>query len=363
MKLNEKIIFILPSIKTGGGNRVAIELANELVDNDIKVDIIYPNNSRDINTFMMDKRIHLVSIGSFGKNKVQKILNLLRVFRYINNAYKQNSIIVTDPIMSIFIPLIKNNKVFRFIQADDYKIFDDLLVLKNKIYLDMYKFLTKRSYSYKIKYIFNSKYTFNRFIEVSGRKDVSLKLVHPAINHNNFNNKNIKSKKYINICIVARKHPLKGFIDFLKPFNDGSIHGVSHVYVVSHDDLSSFQMSKMKLIRPNSDEEIAYYMNLSHIFISTSWWEGFGLPPLEAMACGCAVVLTNAGGVNEYAIPNSNCLMYEPKNQHQLVERLNQLVSDASLQKKISKAGLETAVSFSWNKSALQLKNIINEEK
>ncbi len=56
-------------------------------------------------------------------------------------------------------------------------------------------------------------------------------------------------------------------------------------------------------------------MNISHIFISTSWWEGFGLPSLEAMACGCALILTDAGGVNEYAIANENCLMYEPKNQ------------------------------------------------
>lgn len=62
-------------------------------------------------------------------------------------------------------------------------------------------------------------------------------------------------------------------------------------------------------------DEIAYYMNLSHIFISTSWWEGFGLPPLEAMACGCAVILSNSGGVNEYAQLDDNCLMFDPRNE------------------------------------------------
>jgi len=71
-----------------------------------------------------------------------------------------------------------------------------------------------------------------------------------------------------------------------------SIHGIDNVFIISHDDLSEFNLKNVKCIKPKNDKEIAFYMNKSHIFISTSWWEGFGLPPLEAMACGCAVILT-----------------------------------------------------------------------
>lgn len=359
----EKIIFVLPSIKTGGGNRVVIELANELIFKGILVDIVYPNNSLEINTFICSEKINFIKIGQYRNSKLNKLKNLFLTFSFLSKNYSNSILIFTDPIMSIFTPLVKNNKIYRFIQADDFRIFDDLIILKNKFFLWAYKFLTKLSYGYKINFIFNSKYSFDKFIEVSKRDDVDYNLVHPSINKKVFFNQNIRRDNEINVCIVARKHPWKGFIDFIKPFNDGNIHGIDNVFVISHDDLSDFDLSKVTLIKPKNDEEIAYYMNISHIFVSTSWWEGFGLPPLEAMSCGCAVVLTNAGGVNEYAVPNENCLMYEPKNQKELVEKLNLLIKDKELQKKLSNNAFHTIESFSWGNSANQLLGILNDTK
>ncbi|MCI0501633.1 MAG: hypothetical protein L0Y61_07790, partial [Epsilonproteobacteria bacterium] len=78
-----KIILLLPSIKTGGGNRVMIELANELVNRNILVDIIYPNNSFEINTFVSSKKINFLPIGAQNDNKLHKLFNLLKVFRYV----------------------------------------------------------------------------------------------------------------------------------------------------------------------------------------------------------------------------------------------------------------------------------------
>jgi len=350
----EKIVFVLPSLKTGGGNRVIIEIANELVKLGIDVDIIYPNNSNDINTFKVSKEIKIIKIGKYKNNNIQKLKNLFSVLFYLNKNYRDENIIFTDPIMSLFIPIVRNNRLYRFIQADDYRIYDDLLVLKNKFFLTIYKVLTKISYSYKVQYLFNSKYTYNQYIKIS-KKIIDYKLVHPGINHQIFFNRNIRKDTEINICLVARKHPWKGFIDFIKPFNEGKIKGIDNVYVISHDDLSDFDLKNVILIKPKNDDEIAYYMNISHIFISTSWWEGFGLPPLEAMACGCSVILTNAGGVNEYAKPNENCLMYQPKDQKQLVSHINSLVNDPELRNKLAKNAIATAKTFSWEKSAKQL--------
>lgn len=356
----EKIVFVLPSIKTGGGNRVVIELANQLIIQNINVDIVYPNNSTDINTFEVSEKVSFIKIGKNSISKIDKLKNLFTTFSYLNKNYKNEIIIFTDPIMSLFISIVRNNKLYRFIQADDYRIFDDLLVLKNKFFLIIYKVLTKISYLYKVEYLFNSKYSFDKFIEVSKRDDIAYNLVHPSINKRVFFNQNIRKDNEINICIVARKHPLKGFIDFIKPFHGGNIHGIDNVFVISHDDLSDFDLSNVTLIKPKNDEEIAYYMNISHIFVSTSWWEGFGLPPLEAMACGCAVLLTDAGGVNEYAVPNENCLMYEPKKQEELVDKLNLLIKDRKLQKKLSNNALHSVENFSWKNSKKQLLDIVN---
>lgn len=357
-----KLVFILPSIKTGGGNRVIIELSNELVERGIEVDILYPNNSQDINTFSSSKKINFIPIGIHKESKSYKLFNLLKVFNYINRTYHDEILIFTDPIMSIFIPLVKNNKIYRFIQADDYAIYDDLLVLKHKILLIMYKILTKFSYRYNVNYLFNSTYTYEKFLEVLNSKNVFFSLVHPALNHNVFFNQNIRKEDEVNICIVARKHPWKGFIDFIDAFNGiKSTIQVDNIYLISHDNLSEFDLTGMELIKPKNDQEIAHYMNKSHIFISTSWWEGFGLPPIEAMACGCSVILTDAGGVNEYAVPNENCLMYKPKDIKNLQESILKLATNKELRDYLATNSQEKAKDFSWTKSTDQLLKALND--
>ena len=119
--------------------------------------------------------------------------------------------------------------------------------------------------------------------------------------------------------------------------------------------------SEFQIIKPKDDSEISYFMNQSHLFIFTSRIEGFGLPPLEAMACGCAVLLTNCGGVNEYASSNENCLMYEPKNLKDMQEKFIKLINNKKLINKLSKKGKQTAKLFQWQKSASELLKIINK--
>lgn len=358
----KKIVFLMPSLKTGGGNRVTIELSNQLVKLGCDVDIVYPNNSLDFNTFAMADNIKFIKIGCFSTSKKQKIVNLLKCYQYINNAYDREIIIVSDPIMSIFAFLARSKKIYRFIQVDDYRIFDDLYLLKNIFTLYSYKLLTRFFYKLKIGYIFNSIDSYEKYIQVSNRNDVPFKIVHPAIDHEVFFDKDIRSHEEVNLCIVARKHPWKGFKDFIDAYNAGKIKGLSKVYVISHDDLSEFDLKKVNLVCPKNDNEIAYYMNISHLFLSTSWMEGFGLPPLEAMACGCACLISNSGGVNEYAVSNVNCLMYEPKNISEMVSKLNELVSNTSLQNKLREKGNHTVKNFNWQKSTQQLLNILNDQ-
>lgn len=359
----EKIIFILPSLKVGGGNRVIIEISNILVSNKIDVDIIYPNNSNELSTFDFDKRINLYPIGKFNDNKLIKLYNLLKVILFIRKEYKNCRLIFTDPISSIFTPLIDNNYIYRFIQADDYSLFDDLFTLKNKFILSIYKRLVKLSYSYNINYLFNSQYTYNRFIEVSKRYNIDCNIIHPAVNNNIFYNKNIRESTYINICIIARKHPMKGFRDFIESLKIiKNQDKINKIFVLSHDNLSDFNLKDLTVIRPKNDEEISLYLNKSHIFVSTSWNEGFGLPSLEAMFCGCTVLLTNAGGVNEYAIPNQNCLMYNPRDYIELSKKLELLINDSCLRIKLSNNTIKIVNEFSWKKSSFELLEKLKKE-
>lgn len=355
----QNIIFLMPSLKTGGGNRVTLELSNQLINKGYQVKVIYPNNSMDLHTFTISDSVEFVKIGNYADNKKDKLVNLFKTIQHINNHHKDDIVIVSDPIISLFTNLLRVTVVYRYVQVDDYRIFDDLFILKNKFILNIYKNLTKRSYQANIRYLFNSLDTYNHFLQVSKRKDIPLNLVHPAIDHHVFFNQGIRQKQQTNLCIVARKHPWKGFKEFIEAYNQGKLLGIDNVYVISHDDLSDFDLSNVTLVRPKNDQEIAYYMNLSQIFVSTSWFEGFGLPPLEAMACGCACLISDSGGVNEYAKDGYNCLMYQPQNILQMIKQLDLLVNNSELRDRLVGNGLQTVKRFDWKISVTQLINIV----
>lgn len=359
----EKICFITPQFKTGGGNRVFVEIANELIKNN-EIEIIYPNNSLEKNTFKLNENIKTISIGKYFNSKIIKLYNMFYTLIWIRRNRKNCNLIITDPIMSLFYFLLPQKKLYRFVQADDYRIFDDKAIIKNSLLLKIYKSLTKFSYkSNRIKYIFNSKYVYEMFLKDSNNR-VDYRLVHPSINKSIFYNKNIRKAEEINICIVARKHPWKGFITFIEAWKKFELkEKIDNVYIISHDDLSSFDLSdkKFKVVVPKSDEEIANVMNKSHIFISTSWWEGFGLPPLEAMACGSSIIVSDSGGVNEYAKNGYNCLMYPPKDVNELLKRINELVENKYKRETLLENSKETVKEFSWKKSSLDFIKIIQK--
>lgn len=356
-----KIIFVTPSLKTGGGIRVFIELANKLVES-YEVLIVYPNNSEDKCTFTLDNRIKLLPIGKLAISKLDKLNNIRHLIKHLNKYYKNESIIYTDPIFSIFAKFISSKKKTRFIQADDYSIYDDGLILRNKILIKAFKALTKRSYKYKnINHIFNSKFVYESFIKNGGRNNASFRLVHPAISHDIFRNYSLNNRE--GICIVGRKHPLKGLITFIEAYRLLSTEEkerIGTVRIISHDDLSSFDISGFDIIKPQNDNDIAIAYNKSKFFVSTSWWEGFGLPPLEAMACGCCAILSNSKGINEFAVNNRNCKIFEPKDAYHLKELLIEISLNDNEYDLLSKNGEKDAAEFSWDKSSRQLINAIN---
>lgn len=361
-----QIVFVTPSIKTGGGNRVFIELANQLCHQH-NVSIVYPNNSADIHTFYKDDKVQYIPIGRVAVSKWGKALNLLRCIQYLNKLSENVRIVVTDPIFCLMVPWLRYKKrIYRFIQADDYRIFDDGKILGTGLVLRGYKYFCLRAYRQSIHYIFNSKFVYDQFCRDSARTDVQFALVHPAINHDIFKpvpDSNELDKQKCSVCLIARQHPWKGLVTFINAFHSlpqPLKSQISKVTLVSHDDLTHFDTKGMEIVKPYSDEDIAKVYQGSDIFISTSWWEGFGLPPLEAMACGCAVITSRSGGINEYAVDRQNCLMYEPRNEQQLINMLTILIQNGQLRKDLVKNGLDTAQQYYWAKEAEKFVEIIS---
>ena len=79
--------------------------------------------------------------------------------------------------------------------------------------------------------------------------------------------------------------------------------------------------------------------------------EGFFGPPLESMACGCAVVVSKVTGWDEYIIDNVNALVVEQADIDGARSAVSQLIRDHALRAILVKAGYETVKNWSWERS------------
>ena len=91
-------------------------------------------------------------------------------------------------------------------------------------------------------------------------------------------------------------------------------------------------------------------------FIYPSFYEGFGLPVLEAMACGCPVVASNRASLPEVA--GQSCLYVNPERTGEIADALSRILTDDSLANELSARGLERAKLFTWGKCARLTKEI-----
>jgi glycosyltransferase involved in cell wall biosynthesis len=82
------------------------------------------------------------------------------------------------------------------------------------------------------------------------------------------------------------------------------------------------------------------------VFLYSSRYEGFGLPPLEAMACGCPVVTTEVGAVSEFAVDRHNALVVQPGDVAALADRLEELLRSPALRATLSQNGTNTAARY-----------------
>ena len=97
-----------------------------------------------------------------------------------------------------------------------------------------------------------------------------------------------------------------------------------------------------------SDDKMAQLYSSADIFAFPSHIEGFGLPPLEAMACETPVVTADCLGVRDYISSGENAIMVPPKNPEALAEAMITILSDNTLQEKFKANGLITAARYTW---------------
>lgn len=98
-----------------------------------------------------------------------------------------------------------------------------------------------------------------------------------------------------------------------------------------------------------SDAELKALYQRAECFVYPSWYEGFGLPPLEAMRTRCPVIVSRAASLPE--ICGDAALYFDPQNPATLAEAASRLMGDAALRDSLRAAGERRAAQFSWRKT------------
>jgi glycosyltransferase involved in cell wall biosynthesis len=102
-------------------------------------------------------------------------------------------------------------------------------------------------------------------------------------------------------------------------------------------------------------EDLPWWYNAAHLFVYPSLYEGFGLPPLEAMACGTPVVASKASSLPE--VVGQAGLLVDPADVEALAASMEQALYDPDQREKMQRAGLAQAQGFSWQKAARRTVN------
>lgn len=101
-----------------------------------------------------------------------------------------------------------------------------------------------------------------------------------------------------------------------------------------------------------SEAELVHMYNLATLYVQPSLAEGFGLPVLEAMSCGCPVVASDVSSVGEIA--GDAALLADPESPEEIAHSIERLLLDRDLCKSLKEKGIIHAAKFTWKKTAEQ---------
>ncbi len=113
---------------------------------------------------------------------------------------------------------------------------------------------------------------------------------------------------------------------------------------------------KVRFLGRVSELELITLYSMADVFAFPSFFEGFGVPPLEAMACGAPVITSNASSLPE--VVGDAALLIDPHNTSELAKAMIRLLEDEQLREELRQKGYTRAQLFTWPKSASKMLSV-----
>jgi len=345
-----KINYIMYGTGRTGGTRVLLNFMNELVKNgyEISLTTIYYDDwfplAKDIK--IISKRTRFNQYLLWGKSRIFKNNILLYHLDYLKKLY--DMIPRVDINVATFSPTAY---VASWKSIDGSIPFYHMQHLENIMFSNplMKKFVLD-TYFLPIYKVANSKWLQKKLLLLTGKE---YSILNPAIEHDIFYQRNGHQRdgRYINIVALGKggwKNAV-GIYDAVNlvrsKFPDKKI--ILHFF--GHKPTQGIQFDNKETVfhKDLSDDQLAELYSNSDIQITFSIAESFPLPPLEAMACGSAVI-TTPYGTEDYAVDGLNALIVEPNNIEMLANKIMLLIENEELRQKLIENGFKTSSKFNW---------------
>ena len=267
-------------------------------------------------------------------------------------------------------PNIKAKKVITTVHDFSFFLYKDFIPKERLKYFDKY-FLKNINLSSVI--ITGSFFTKEEILQRLNFKSEDIYVIYHGVNHSLFklyNNPKVNfnlPKKFI--LSVGSIEPRKNLLGLLKAYLSLS-RDIKNEYKLVLAGFKGWENSEIvSLIKQNSqdvfylgylsNEELAKVYNLSSCFVFPSFYEGFGLPILEAMACGTPVVCSNSSSMPE--VGGDAAVYCNPKDIDDIAKKIEMVLNDKILQQKMIEKGLQRAKEFTWEKSAQEHIKVFNK--
>jgi len=154
---------------------------------------------------------------------------------------------------------------------------------------------------------------------------------------------------------IFRGFDYKGDSDLINAFNivAEKIPEINHIIVCSKEIFKGIKKKNdikfdYTFFESPNDDKLAELYSSSDLFVFSSHIEGFGLSPIEAMACGTPVVTTDCRGLKDYVVDKENSILIPPKNPEAIAQSIIELYNNPELSEKLKHNGLETVKEHSW---------------
>lgn len=119
------------------------------------------------------------------------------------------------------------------------------------------------------------------------------------------------------------------------------------------DDIGHTESANIRFLGFVPDEDMMALYSAATAFVYPSYYEGFGFPVLEAMACGCPVITSDRGSLKEVA--KDAALLVDPYSAEDLLHKMVRMTVDAKLRNDFIRKGLCNASLYTWENTAIQV--------